>query len=299
VIFELVNKAEIKGVVSMRIAKGQNLTEFLIIIGLVSLVGILVFSTLGSNIVTMFNKSNNEVENFDPFNVKNNPLGNINGPSSSTPSGTSDVNGVTVTEYTDGSVSFNYGDQDINLTPSMMTSLNEVFETSGADGMTTQVMAAVQRLIDEHAADFEPADVPINMVFGTSSRENDHDSSEVAGGSASVNIVAISAGDHVVMITNDHDAVSTDTPREGAYEFDVILNNDGTMDVNSANYVSDPANPLSLNMSQLTRDYFSYSNDTNGDYVLTLDPSDIYKNVDSSIATTDKFNWEITFPSLP
>ncbi|MEW5818918.1 MAG: hypothetical protein AB1782_01890 [Cyanobacteriota bacterium] len=283
----------------MRCSKGQNLTEFLIILGLVSLVGILVFSSLGSNIVTMFTKSNTEVENFDPFNVKNNPLGNINGPTgSATPVGTRNVNGTDVTEYDDGSVSFNYGGQDINLTPAMMSNLNEVFETSGADGMTTQVMAALQRLIDQHDAEFEPADVPINMVFGTSQRDNKQDPTEVAGGSASVNIVAISAGDHVVMITNDHDSVSTNTPREGAYEFDVMLNNDGSMDVNSANYVSDPANPLSLNMAQLTRDYFSYTNDSNGDYVLTLQPSDIYKNVDDSIKTPDKFNWTITFPDL-
>lgn len=200
---------------------GQSLIEFVVIIAVVVLGGIMVLTLLGDNINTMFFKSEQKVASFQPFgdpstssstttSTSTTTTPSTTTSSTTTPSTTTTttpstatmtVNGVDVNVNTDGSASFNYSGQDILLSSTMMDNLNIVSESTGADGITVEVMSAIQKLIDDHKAEYAPADVPVELTFGKGTRS--------AGGEylgdVTYNQVQASVSGHKIFIQNDQD----------------------------------------------------------------------------------------------
>lgn len=202
--------------------KGQNLVEFLIIIAVVALGGIMALTLLGGNINEMFSKSVDKTANYKPFGYNNNTTTNNSNSSSTTnnstpepstnttPASSMSVDGVDVTINTDGSANFTVGTQNVNIPSSAMESLSDVFMSTGIDGdqLTTEVVQAISSLIAAHKDEYPNGDVPINMSFGTSLR----DQSDVEGlggghyaGDASFNSnsITLSVGNDVTLIQKD------------------------------------------------------------------------------------------------
>ncbi|MGD9581153.1 MAG: Flp family type IVb pilin [Vampirovibrionia bacterium] len=173
--------------------RGQNLIEFLIIIAVVVLGGILALTLLGGNINEMFNKTTGHVSNYDPFNSK----GSVLSPT------TKNINGADVEFKIDGSATVKYNDQEINISKDSLDNLNAVFQTTGADGLTTEIVKAIQQMIDDNKAAYDPADVPLEMIFGSSERINTAESTSYSG-DASVNQVVLKVGNDTKIIVQDH-----------------------------------------------------------------------------------------------
>lgn len=201
-------------------AKGQSLVEFVIIIAVVVIGGIMVLTLLGGNINHMFTNSVNKTAEFKPFGdgtttLANNTTTPNNSPSSNpsttttTPS-TTTINGVDVDIKPDGSASFTIGTQNVEIPGAAMNGLSDVFMSTGSSGdqLTTEVMQAISKLINDHKDEYPGSDVPINMVFGDGVR-NQADYEGTGGGcysgeaTSNSNFLTLSVGDHLIFIQKD------------------------------------------------------------------------------------------------
>jgi len=142
--------------------RGQNTIEFIIILSLVVVVGILTVTVLGGNVKTMFEMTNDKAKEYKPFDF------------GGAPSATNTSVGSDVIFNDDGSASFSVGGQDLTISSETLTNFNDVFQTSGARGLTPEVMAAMQKLIADNQGDYA-GDVPIEMAFGDSVRREKDD----------------------------------------------------------------------------------------------------------------------------
>lgn len=175
--------------------RGQNIVELSIILGVVILGSVLALTLLGGNITTMFSKSNDSLKNYNPF--QSSPVAETNGVLSSNPTA---INGTNVNINSDGSANFNVGGQNVAMNSDVMNKLNGVFETTGAGGLTAEVMDAIKTLIADNASNYPAGQMPLEIKFGTGTRE-DHNEAYV--GSAEANIVTLAVGDQVIIINKD------------------------------------------------------------------------------------------------
>jgi len=196
--------------------KGQNLVEFGVIFALVVIAGILSLTLLGDNVRSMFGLSTEEYKNFKPFgDVASSPSdpGSLPG---ETPGGEDPYVIPTdpvipgsgeITQNPDGSVNLTIGGQDIMLSSSQIDKLNTVFDTTGSNGMTDTVIAAIEKLIAAHKDEYPGQDVPIEMVFGEGQRYDPTDSLNYAGDAAGeIHAVSLSVGNHIILIQKDKSA---------------------------------------------------------------------------------------------
>jgi Flp pilus assembly pilin Flp len=194
--------------------KGQNLVEFGVIFALVVIAGILSLTLLGDNVRSMFGLSTEEYKNFKPFgDVASSPSdpGSLPG---ETPGGEDPYVIPTdpvipgsgeITQNPDGSVNLTIGGQDIMLSSSQIDKLNTVFDTTGSNGMTDTVIAAIEKLIAAHKDEYPGQDVPIEMVFGKGDRYESEDplSKNYGGDATGIHSIALSVGNHVIVIQKD------------------------------------------------------------------------------------------------
>lgn len=260
--------------------RGQNLIEFLIIIAVVVVGGILVLTLLGGNINTMFNKTTTHVEKFDPFNSK----GVVQ-----TVTGTSTVNGVPVETMSDGSAVIEYNGQKVTISPDVLNNLNTVLETSGADGVSVEIMKAIQQMIDDNKAAFDPADVPIEFLFGNSSRKETSATDPYDGG-ASINQVVLKVGSDTKIIVKDHTAGS-DPALSGTYIIDG--NFTGTNFVNDTmTFINSAGTSYTLQKPEDTKTSASTSGST-----VSIDYNNVKIYQGSTVPSADlnQYDWNITF----
>lgn len=189
---------------------GQNIIEFAIIIAIVALGSIFALTILGGNINTMFSKSNDAVKEYKPFG--NGPIASAGEETTTTipestsgPSESVNIKGTDVTYNSDGSASFTVGSQNIAMSSDIMNSLNTVFETSGSEGITSEVMSAIQALITEHEDEYPAGDMPLEISIGKGARTeiDDGEKESQYGGDAEANMTFLSVGDHMIVIQND------------------------------------------------------------------------------------------------
>ena len=199
----------------MRKQCGQNIMEFIILLGLVVVVGVLAYTFFGDTVKTMFVKTNEKAAEYKPFefgeaHLASKPSNPANPSTLLTvnPGDTINVGSTEVVFNTDGSASFNISGQDITLSSDAINSLNEVFQTAGAGGLTPEVMAAMQKLIDDHKGEYA-GEVPIEITFGDSMRYDDKVGAKFEG-KASVNAISLKVGDDMVVVVNDHGLDTTD-----------------------------------------------------------------------------------------
>lgn len=240
----------------VRCCKGQNMMEFAIILGLVVVCSIAAWSLLGDNIMAMFSSSNDKVASFDPFNVKetggnakamgiDGDKGADGGAEDATPGPapivkeSKTVGGKSVNIMTDGSATISFATQDVTLSSTILNNLNEVFETSGSDGLNTYIVNALEKMIQAHEAEHTDG-VPIEIGFGTGKRteighcaflffgcdpdittegktkiiEHDDGTTETVPAS---NSITLKVGDHLMIIQNDQ---SSSNGKLGTYIID-------------------------------------------------------------------------------
>lgn len=257
--------------------KGQNLIEFLIIIGIISVGAILVLTVLGGNVTGLFSTSNEKVKEYKPFGA-----GTASNPDSPPmPSGPITVDGVDVNFNPDGSASFNVNGRDITLTSDVMANLNDVFSTSGADGLTDYVMAAIKDIANAT----DPADGPVEISFGEGTRTDKNNVNYWKGDTSSYNIVAIKAGDKITVIQNDKES-SAATGEMGVYQIEGTMTNydggTGTYSFVSSGItrLDAPSNPYST---------FNYKADVDLSTGIEFS-GDIFKNLNN-----DQGDWNIDF----
>jgi hypothetical protein len=179
---------------------GQNLVEIAIILGLVVIVSIMALTLLGKNTFSIFQKSEKAVANYNPFGVTPTPANPVD-PATPTPNEPVDsIIEDSITLNPDGSTSFAVEGQNFQLSPTVMANLNEVFETAGSAGVNEEILAAIQKLIIAHQAEYAPDDVDIKMLFGEGIRQ---DSSGMTKGNATMNMVVLTVGDHMIVIQKD------------------------------------------------------------------------------------------------
>lgn len=235
-------------------SKGQNITEFAIIIALISIASIFVLTLLGGNISLIYQGSNDKVENFDPFNVR--PSGGSTSPTYSVTEPTTDapvvnttnVSGYDVQEHADGSYSFDVGGQTVNITKNVLDNYNTVLQTTGASGLEELIteLAYLHTVYAEEIA----AGTEVTVKFGDSEREAGSGESEVSfEGSASVNSTTISVGNHIVIITNDQNG-NTSSPLYGKYRIEGTLDDTNSF-INSGALISFTSDPTSMSYIDL------------------------------------------------
>lgn len=184
--------------------KGQSLVEFIIIIAVVVLAGILVLTLFGSNINQMFTKTSQKVDTYKPFGqgvTPSSPSSSSSPSTAPTPASTLNVNGVDVAINTDGSATFTHNGQDVALSAATLNDMSTVIDTAGSDGKEI-LIAMIQDMIDEHKAEYAPADVPIQILSGNGARTKDGGDG-IAYGDAGINLVTIKVGDNYKVFQND------------------------------------------------------------------------------------------------
>ncbi|MEW5820555.1 MAG: hypothetical protein AB1782_10225 [Cyanobacteriota bacterium] len=177
----------------------------MIIIGLVSLGAVLILTALGNNITDMFTASNKEIENFDPFDVRNAPSSAshpVTSPDTTygTPVSTTDIGGTSVTFYDDNSASFNVGSQTVHLAADVIRLQDDVMQTSGASG-ASNLISAITRMVDAYQTEHPGLEAPVNITFGTGTRSL---YGESYTGDVAVNTAVIEVDGHMMIIQNDH-----------------------------------------------------------------------------------------------
>lgn len=174
-------------------SKGQNFTELVIILALISIGGIFIFSVLGGNLTSIIGKSTDQINGFDPFGVK------ASGGTPSQVTGTQTIEGYQVNQHEDGSVSFKVDGQNVVISNELLNLHNTVLQTTGASSLS-DLITEVGYMIKTHQIGDPPADVNVEITFGTSTRErNDAEYT----GSAQANMTTIKIGNDVVILAND------------------------------------------------------------------------------------------------
>jgi Flp pilus assembly pilin Flp len=204
--------------------KGQNILEFVIILALISVSGILVLILLGDNIKSIFQQSHTGYKAYKPFKWDD-KSSSITPPSQNTviasnpnpvitrstdPAGlsTQTINGIDVNFDQNGSAAFTIAGQNVNISASMINSLNNVFETNGTSGLTEDIIAAIQKLITDHQAEYPGSDVPVQIAFGNGERQENNGAT--FEGNVTVNTVTLAVGNHAIVIQSDHTCTSPD-----------------------------------------------------------------------------------------
>lgn len=284
-------------------SKGQSLVEFVIIVAVVVLGGIMVLTLLGGNINQMFTSSVNKTADFKPFGDGSSVLANNTttpsnspntntSPTTTTPS-TTTINGVDVDIKPDGSASFTIGTQNVEIPSAAMDGLSDVFMSTGSSGdqLTTEVMQAISKLINDHKDEYPGTDVPINMVFGDGVRDQS-DYNTTSGGNYSgaatsnSNFLTLSVGDHLIFIQKDQtyggeaigngdihviDGTIKDIYGNGQKQFEGTISS-SMLDLDGQIYRSDPVsnNPSSINGS-IPGDIQANSGGVTGTWGFTFD----------------------------
>ncbi|MEW5820878.1 MAG: hypothetical protein AB1782_11865 [Cyanobacteriota bacterium] len=112
---------------------------------------------------------------------------------------TSNIAGYDVAMNADGSATLIVGSQQLNLSKELIELQDIVMETSGSEGIQDLVKEAAY-LVEKYASQYPEGSVPIEISFGTGSR-NSVDAAFV--GKAEVNTVAVKVGSNLVIIQKD------------------------------------------------------------------------------------------------
>lgn len=177
-------------------SKGQSTMEFGIICILVAVVAIASVMLFGKNIKVFFDKNPAVAKAEQDPNIINKAMPDNNYVKPVV------VNETEVYFNQDGSASFTVGGQDVNLSSGIIQSLDIVFETSGSQGMglNSTVIDAIAKLVNDHKAEFGNADVPIEISFAESKRDQ---SGTTYAGNSTMNSVQLNVGNHHILINND------------------------------------------------------------------------------------------------
>ncbi|MEW5819184.1 MAG: hypothetical protein AB1782_03255 [Cyanobacteriota bacterium] len=232
--------------------KGQNLTEFMLILAIVVIGGVLILTIFGKNINTLFTSSNEKSKQYKPFGWDNSSTPNLK------ITETKVINGQEVNIYEDGSVGFKVENQDVYLSENILSNLNEVFETSGSEGVNDRIMEALKTVIANNKDTFAPEEVPVEMLFGKGERKSLTPNYDIKaeGNANAVNIVGLKVGDQVVIIQKDQacageqcsfsqgiyqvtttvDSNNKIVPSEAIFELDNNIKRTGKLTEGSINY---------------------------------------------------------------
>lgn len=189
----------------MRTSRGSAIVDYILPTAIIGLIlGLGLFKMYESNMLAKFwAASSNAGLNIQDGMAIINPLG---GGSSGISLLQKSISGVNVTFNPDNSASFTYNGQNINFSSTDMSNLNEIAETSGSTGLTTEIIEAVKKLIDDHSAEYSPSSVPVQIAYGTSNRmvKSYPDEYDINyNGDASYNAVQFSVGDHLIIVGKD------------------------------------------------------------------------------------------------
>jgi Flp pilus assembly pilin Flp len=190
----------------MRIEKGQNIIEFIIIIALIAIAGIVVYMILGQNIHSIFEGSTKKTSEYKPFKWESSGSSSFNTP---IPTGiTENINGINVSLNKDGSKTFEIAGQTVNLTKEL-ADFSKSFEVAGSsnDILITEIAYMINKYKDE----YPDSDVPVEVWTGKSSRtDKDIKYYGYADGIVETNneyidnpSIVIKIGDHLMILQNE------------------------------------------------------------------------------------------------
>lgn len=261
--------------------QGQNLIEFLLILSLVVIGGILAFTLLGGNVDTLFSKINN----VDPFNT-NSQTNQQEETNNSIPPpnpvvSTETIAGYPVDIHEDGSASFKVGTQPVSIPKSALDLQNTVFQTTGSSGMT-DLVKEVAYMIQSNSSTYPEGNVPVTISYGTGYRSWVEGSSTYTG-VAEVNTTFIKVGSDMVIIQQDQKCTGT-CSYTGRYRIEGHIAIDNTFD------------------GTVTSNVNTYGS-THGTFTATIDQSSglkvsnsKYNHYDNYYTTTPaSYNWNIDF----
>lgn len=196
--------------------KGQSLVEFIIIVAVIAIGGIMVLTLLGGNINEMFSSSVAKTADFKPFGTETvgSPADdkNVSDPGTATiPITTTisslSIDGVDIKLKGNGSASLTFDSQKVEIPSAAMDNLSDMFMATGTSGggLTTEVVQAISSLIAAHKDEYPDSDVPIKMVFGDGVRDQSDYNNDGGHyeGDATSNSVTLSVGDHLILIQKD------------------------------------------------------------------------------------------------
>lgn len=219
-------------------ACGQEATEFVLITVLVFFSALFVVFIFGGKIGQFFTgqssavkvtKSNSSAidpalkqkyqDNIDPYTYTN-PNKTTASPASFIPS----INGVdNLTENPDGSVSFNVGTQSVSLSSEIRNLANSAIQTTGSNG-EVQLITEIANMIKSNQSKYPDGQVPVELMFGDTTRVYTQDSSYKYSGDASVNTTAIKVGNQFVVLQEDRNW-SQGSGTAGTFKIQGTLNN--------------------------------------------------------------------------
>jgi Flp pilus assembly pilin Flp len=184
----------------MRHKSGTTIAQYAIIIILIAIVVIPVLFLLGKNIIDALSKYGNFYgDNLESMqqNIAAATGQNTNGPLI--------LQASNVVYNPDGSVSFDVGDQHVDLEPEINHTMNEIMETVGTAGVD-DLIEEIAYMISVHKDEYPGENVPLELQFGTSMR---YEPPFVWGGVAATNSsTSIKVGDHIIVLQKDHTAAT-------------------------------------------------------------------------------------------
>lgn len=207
---------------------GQEATEFVLICILVFFSALLVMFMFGGKISKFFTEQSSAVLASKGTSTKisttsqpkySEAIESYTGPTQTTstsgnalppPSGTTiSLGGQQVTENADGSLSFVASGQNVTISAQMVDLANSVFQTTGSSG-ASDLIKEIAYMIQKYQAEYPGGNVPLEISYGTGNR---YAGTGSYSGSASVNTINLSVGNHLVIIQKDQSC----TPPPGQY----------------------------------------------------------------------------------
>jgi hypothetical protein len=148
----------------------------------------------------------------------------------------SKVGSVEVSEYPDGSLSFEVAGQQVAISSKIVDLQKTVSETTGSSSWQ-DLVSNIAYLIENNKDAYPDGNVPVEIAFGTGNRKNviyggfmQSDETAVYQGDAEVNMTALKVGDQMIIFQTDQKCTATSSggcAYQGSYRIE------GTIDQNN------------------------------------------------------------------
>lgn len=265
--------------------KGQEATEFVLIVVLVFFAALLTTTLFGNKIASFFMTDSSVVKSAKstPSLVSSADLPKYT-PDYETKAASdatlTKIGGYDVIENSDGSLSFQVGGQNVNLSADVVNLQNTVFQTTGSSG-AGDLIKEIGYMINKYKADYPGSNVPVEIAFGQGDRGYSDDKLSISyTGSASVNTISLKVGNNLVVLQKDQtcEVIATSCNYQGNYRIE------GT--INSSNIFNGNVTSSGINYNP------------HGTYTAQIDNSGIINFNKGVYYQTDNYNIKNGYPSV-
>jgi len=219
---------------------GQESVEFVILTGLVFLVSIGIILIFGNKLSDFFK---NSAAMKQSTNTSSAIISSNTSPRyTSTPNAPVAIAGYQVTINDDGSASFVVNGQKVTISAEAANLQNAVTQTTGSSGLE-YLVKEIADMINKHASEYPSQSVPLELVFGPSTKVNTLLGGKINSyaGTGTASATQIKVGNDFVIIQKDQSSDCNvlgicDLDLENVYRIEGTINSDNSFSATTTTY---------------------------------------------------------------